>query len=149
MLLFFTCCTLTVPISLLNYPLSRCPKQFIGLGFDNPGILKGAKVQTYLLEKVCMAGPKAPHQPRVWGRQDGVDQDRLEVSHHAGERLHGGEKSNDGKLSVMERVMQFNQTLEAFGNAKILRNDNWSRFGKVRQSRNVWCRTRRTTRPHF
>ena len=54
MLLFFTCCTLTVPISLLNYPLSRCPKQFIGLGFDSAGILKGAKVQTYLLEKVCI-----------------------------------------------------------------------------------------------
>lgn len=46
----------------------------------------------------------------------------------------GGATSADGKLSIMERVLQSNPILEAFGNAKTLRNGELEGFLREKRS---------------
>ena len=50
------------------------------------------------------------------------------ASGESGAAAAGNTTSADGKLSIMERVLQSNPILEAFGNAKTLRNGELEGF---------------------
>ena len=93
----------------------ECPPHIFGVAEASyQGMIRGGKNQSILITGESGAG-KTENTKKV-------------ISYFASVGSSG--KKKDGQASLEDKIVQTNPVLEAWGNAKTVRNDNSSRFGK-------------------
>jgi myosin heavy chain 6/7 len=94
---------------------SECPPHIFGVAEGSyQGMMNGGKNQSILITGESGAG-KTENTKKV-------------ISYFASIGASG--KKKEGEASLEDKIVQTNPVLEAWGNAKTVRNDNSSRFGK-------------------
>ncbi|GMH61496.1 hypothetical protein TrST_g9073 [Triparma strigata] len=101
--------------------------------FDYPHVYSIARVAHSHMaseKKHALGAPETQNQSIVVSGESGAG--KTEASKHVMRYLLASSANTDKEVGeqIQSRLMQSNVVLEAFGNAKTLRNDNSSRFGK-------------------